>query len=457
MKLRYRRILYISFILAFFVITSITIIYAAGYSYNFKKGRIEKTGILYLESFPKNADISINGKYEDKTPKRFTRLLPDSYFVQITKDGYYPWQQNLEVKSNLTTFSRDIVLFKKTLPINLIEGKINTFQVSPNQEKIIYSKIEGNNEELKMYNTKNKSDFSIKSFNTQTYNRLEFIRWSPSQNKALFKQSIGDFNKYLIIDTNTLKIKDIFDITRLNFDDVIWDENNDDYLYGLRKSVLYQIDLFDNSTTSLLSANIQDFLVKNQAIYYITTIGRESYLNKNTLEDRTVSEAKQIKLPLLSNFKFKQSAPGFLTLLDHRTNDLFVINDQSFSTEDITRDILLQDKAKEVVWSQALGKIMYYNDFEIWVFDTQIRQKNLITRFSETINEVAWYPRHNYLFYQTKNTIRVIEAKNYDTKNDVELVSITAIDSMAIDGAGKNIYFKGSIGNQSGIYKLEIQ
>ena len=63
------------FITLFLLIAPILIIDATGYRYNFKKNRLEKTGILYLDSQPHAALIYLNGKYQDTTPTRFSRLL----------------------------------------------------------------------------------------------------------------------------------------------------------------------------------------------------------------------------------------------------------------------------------------------------------------------------------------------------------------------------------------------
>ena len=156
MNLKYRRILYLSFFAIFLAIAPALIIYSTGYRYNLKKNKFEKTGILYLDSMPKGAEIYFDEKYQGQTPARFSRLLPDQYLVEIKKNGYSFWQQKLEIKSNLTTFKRDVILFKKNLPINIINGEINILSLVPDQEKIIYSVINRGIEELKIYNLKNK-------------------------------------------------------------------------------------------------------------------------------------------------------------------------------------------------------------------------------------------------------------------------------------------------------------
>lgn len=457
MNLRYRRILYLIFIGLFLVIVPVLILYTAGYRYNFKRHKIERTGILYIDSKPKGALIYLNDNYKDKTPRRFARLLPDTYQVRVEKEGYFSWQKELTVKSNLTTFAKNIILFKKNLPINITEGEINIFAISPNQEKIIYSIIKQNTEELRLMNLKNQSDFLIKQLNNRIYNQLEFIEWSPSQNKALFKEIIGDFNKYLIVDIKTLKTKELFDITRLNFSDVGWDINSDNYLYALRQAVLYQIDLVNNSTRSLLSANISDFQVRQNIIYYITKVATESFLNKSVLTDQKISETQKIKLPSPSQYTLQSSTANYLVLLDKKNNDLFIINSESFAEADISRNIILQDKAKKIVWSKDSKNLLYYTDFEISTFNFSSKEKNLITRYGEIIREAFWYPGDNYIIYQVNDTIRAIEDTATEIKNDVKLTELSKINSITIDSDGKNLYLQGKAGTQQGIYKLEIQ
>jgi len=457
MKLLYRRILYLSFIGFFLIITPIVIMYATGYRYNFTKGQIQKIGILYIDSQPKKADIFINDKYKAKTPKRFGALLPDIYKVKVQKEGYYTWEKELEVISYLTTFAKDIVLFKKSLPINIIEGEINIFASSFDQEKIIYSIVKENSEELRLLNLNNNDDFLIKQFNKKTYNQLKLVSWSPNNKKALLTEVIGDFNKYLILDIETLKVKELFDITRLNFSQVEWDNFSDNYLYGLRKAVLHKIDLVNNTTRSILSDNIKDFEVKGGDIYYISKIGIESFLNLSIIENDKVSESKKIKLPSPSQYTLSPSTRDYLVLLDRMNNDLFIINSQAFTDQDTSDNIILQDNAKKVIWSENEKIILCYNDFEIWTFNFETKRKNLITRYGSIINQVKWYPGNKYIIYQANNEIRVIEGIESEIKEDLQLVEFFDINNFNIDDKGENLYFKATVGNQQGIYKLEIQ
>ena len=57
-----RRMVYASFIIIFSILTPIIILYTQGYRYNFKRGRVQKTGILIISSIPKKADVYLNNK-----------------------------------------------------------------------------------------------------------------------------------------------------------------------------------------------------------------------------------------------------------------------------------------------------------------------------------------------------------------------------------------------------------
>src|SRR3989339_2090055 len=208
MKIQTRRTIYITFFAIFFIIVPILILYAAGYSYNFKKNRIEKTGVLIVETFPKKSNVYLNDKILKKTPARFSHLLPDIYKVTINKTGYYSWENEISIRSGQSSFATNIILFKKSEPILIKSGKISILAGSPDQQKIIYSQIiNESQEEVRLINNNGATDLLISKFNPKTFDSLEFVGWSPDGKKALIKQIIDNFNSYFIIDTSTLEIQ----------------------------------------------------------------------------------------------------------------------------------------------------------------------------------------------------------------------------------------------------------
>ncbi len=460
MKLKYRRILYLSFITAFIIITPLVILYTAGYGYNFKKGRIEKTGILYVDSKPKEADIYINGQFSGKTDKRFPAMLPDKYQLEVKKNGYHSWQKEIEIKSNLTEFAEDIVLFKDALPINLVEGQIKLFVASPDQRKIIYSSISSTTEDLIIMDLKNKSTEKLKSYNLKNKPEIEFLNCSTEKNLMAFKVISNDPESYLIVNTQTNITSTLSNPPKDTFLNLDWGLDKDVFLYGLGQKGLYRIDQSSQKTELILSGNILSFTFDKNTLFYITQENGNNYLNKKVFgvnESEKLNDIKKIKLPINSNFSLRKSPSGYITLLDRLSHDLFIISDKSFESEDIENNIILQDKANDLTWSKGGGQVLFYNDFEIWTYDFLSQQKNLLTRYGQIIKKARWYPDNKYVIYLVNNKIGTIEANSSKIKNDTILAEISEINDYVLEDRGQDLFILGRAGNKIGTYQLQLQ
>jgi hypothetical protein len=107
----------IGFIALFLITTPLVVLYTAGYRWNDKKMRPERVGIIFLLSKPNDADIYLNGKLrKESTPARLRDLLPDTYEVTVTKEGFSSWSKKLPVYSALTTFAEGVILWKDAVP-----------------------------------------------------------------------------------------------------------------------------------------------------------------------------------------------------------------------------------------------------------------------------------------------------------------------------------------------------
>src|SRR3989338_2860476 len=71
-NLAWRRAVYVFFIIVFLIVTPLVVLYSQGYRYNFKRGKVQKTGILIISSIPKSADIYLNNQLvtQNQTPAR---------------------------------------------------------------------------------------------------------------------------------------------------------------------------------------------------------------------------------------------------------------------------------------------------------------------------------------------------------------------------------------------------
>lgn len=93
----------------FLSILGTIIAYARGYRLNITEKKVVPTGILVASSTPESAKIYIDGKLYGVTNSNIT-LPPGHYHVQIKKDGYSTWENNLTIKGELVV-KTDALLF----------------------------------------------------------------------------------------------------------------------------------------------------------------------------------------------------------------------------------------------------------------------------------------------------------------------------------------------------------
>src|SRR3989338_10734956 len=110
-----RKILFIWAVAFFLFISTMVLTFAFGLRYDFKSNRLVKTGSIVLRPNIE-AQIFINDELEGRTSflsSSFSKkqLLPGTYTVRVEKDGYFPWQEEIEVKEGLVSDFSRIVLF----------------------------------------------------------------------------------------------------------------------------------------------------------------------------------------------------------------------------------------------------------------------------------------------------------------------------------------------------------
>jgi len=451
MTLRTRRILYITFLLLFFIITPLLCLYAAGYKINFSKGFIQKTGMLVLDSKPEGARIFLNNKPQQfffkkyytkftgqeessyiNTPAKIKNLLPGEYRVRLELEGYWPWEKKLKILPGVTTYAEDINLFKKNTPLIILNKKITNTQISYNKEYIAAL----NNSDINLIKLDD-DEIINKTINNQASSGPV---WSWDSKKILLNTLV--LNDKLEVEKNLNKIiKNIYNPK--------WDLNNSNIIYYQNKNGLNKFDLKTSINETLFRENnIIDYLIKDNYVFLIRQIGRTT--NLEILKNKKL--IKSIKLPFSDAYTFVNPRNKFLNIYDKKYHILYLINKDLFLSplQEIISGVTISKWVKDDL-------LLYAREFELWLFDVKHNQKILLTRISQKINNIEWYPSNNYVFYATDYGIYNIELDKREKRNITELIKLENLKNMYLDKDGKNIYFYAKIGNQEGIYKLNIQ
>lgn len=442
MTLRVRRILSFIFIFLFLSVTPAIMLYAAGYRLGKIGLSIQRTGMFIIDSRPKGAKIFIDGKTPATwpgsifnknnfvtTPAKIKNLLPGEYDLKLELDGYFSWQKKLTVSPGASTFAENIYLFKNDLPAQIISADLESIRLSAgkNLTAVLFP------DKITFLNLSDESQKSIKRNDLAGKN----ILWSEDQNKIII-------DNYLY---NLANLNSALDLKKLapNSFNYKWSGNA---LYYQDKNSVYRLGSSNLPEKIIGNKIFSDYLVKNNRLYLIKS---GSAASLEVIDAAAGQSLKNINLPAAPNYSFINAEQNLLNLYDNAHKILYLID--PLSAYEPLAEII--NDVKTTFWDGANG-LLYANDFEIWFYNLETKNKTLITRISEAVDNVVPHPNKNYIIYSTKRAINAIELDEREKRNITELIKFDSIDSFIL--AEDNIlYFSGRIGNSEGLYKFLIQ
>lgn len=434
-NLVFRRFIYLFFILIFVIIVPLIILYTQGYRYNFKRGKVQKTGIFIISSIPKKADVYLNGKLiiGDQTPSHIEKLLPADYEIKLTKDGYHDWTKKLQIFENSTTFAEDVILWKNTLPIQIAKYQIINWLTAPDNKKAVFIT---NDRKIVSLDFNSKETYDI--YQANQYANPQILEWSNTSKKILIKSN----NKYLIIDTERYYIKPT-EINDDNYKLIKWNLNNDNSIYALNTSGVWRIDLFTKEKKLIFDKEVTDFLINNDEIYYYY----KDIVYKQRLTDSKNPEI--IDGIKCSDCHFLNYDFNKLILTNTESKEFFII-DPELKNKTISKE------AKNFNWLNK-DTILFYNDWEIWIYELNKKEPELITRIGSGINEALWHTDGRHIIFTSEDSLKIIELDNRELRNIINLFSGQKISHLSINSKGDNIYFSSLIQDQEYLMELNIK
>lgn len=438
MTLFHRRILYCLFFLIFFIAAPIVILLAEGYQYNFTKRRLEKTGVLFLESKPTKANIYLNSKLQkDTTESRLKNLLPNDYEVKIVKDGYQDWQKKLTVHPNETTFAQYIRLFKSAPVVkNIFSESIDIIsELANNLVAFSYKQDEKN--KLALFNLDTESTTELAELNFVP----EKLMISPRQNYLLASRE----DKIVVLDLVNKKIIDLSkQIIKTN--SARWSlADKDEILYFISPIGLFKINLTTQNISMVINEPIISWALIDKEIYYLSQEKTNVALKKMRLGLMTTEETLN-SFPT-SKYTLENLNADYLFLLDTGNNIFYLLN-----LKETTEKIKTFAETKYFKISADQNILLLGNNFEIFNYDLSKKEENIILRLSSKIIKSAWYPVSTHIYYLTNEGLKITETLKQD-KILNNLINKSDIKDFFGNADGNKVYYV----DENGLNVTEIQ
>lgn len=411
--------------------------------------KLQRTGMFDIQTTPSGATIYLNGKKQEslfgklsgrpsqiKTPAKLSNQTPGTYLVRLELDGYWPWEKQLNIRPNETTYLEDVYFFKKNSPQLLAETPEVLATAESNDQKSLA--------------LLSKKTLTIVSWNKPTETTSldvtiganQQLLWSPNNEKIV----AGD----LVIDLKTKTTTELKAFGQGTIGQVAWVDK--DLLYFQDRSGLNQLNLKNNEEGSILDNKIKinDFTIKDGYLYY-TSAEPKAYINIRKLGETQ----DQTKIKLSDNVIYN--------LINTPDNDLIIKNNVNNEAYLINPGILwLKNYETQFIGSLTAlrfvdkNHLIYANDFELYDWTKQTTNSKLLTRISHPILSIAWHKSNNYIIFATDKTINTLELDDRDTHNITTLLELDNLTYPIINKAGDKIIFWSKINNISGFYLLEI-
>jgi hypothetical protein len=444
MNLKVTRVIYSVFILIFLAITAFLIFYANGYTYDFTKKKIEKTGVLFIKSYPRNAEIYLNGKLQtNTTPTLINRLLPNDYQVTIKKNGYFDWKKTLTVYPKDTTFIEDITLFKNEFKYDkLLTGNFTKLLLSPSNDKVLLLEKNANRFSLWLYTFFTKASQSI--YSNDKVKNFELVSWCPTGEKIIAKE---DKNYYSINTENGHAIS-LSDFSKKAFDEVKCDYFNDNLVYAKTSDKIFKIDLLSKKIEIIINEPIIGFLPWQTKLLYITK-NKDQYLLKSYFNQKA---EEVLILPQATNYKFYPSANQEIALVNQDNQTAYLLNLEN------KNPFLGQLKnADQIEWHDH--NLIYWNKNELWVYYPKDNSSILLERSSSPIQNAFWHSGIVYVFSQIDNRLKVYEIDSRDKRNVLDLMTLSekTQNNIFVNKKGDYLFLITDKDNQPGFYSVQIQ
>lgn len=447
MTLVQRRIVYVFFMAIFVVGAPLILLSASGFRYNFKKRQLQKTGIIFLEVKPKTVKAYLNGKLiKDKLPLRLDNLLPNEYRLRLEKDGYGPWEKAVRVYEGQTTSIQYPRLFKNnTLPYLLVAGDI--VRALPNKNADIFLIVK-----------KDSAGFVISKYNLRDGAQTEWMRsareplevkWLAEENSVAvwFKDEIK------IVGQNNQPARSLSGmIAKDSLATLQVDKYKSDFIYYTEAGYVYRYDLKSDKKEKLLAQPVNGFYIDGNSIFYIVNASlKKSSVVKYDLITGTSKELFLIESD--SGYKLDDYTAGILTLSDAGEHKLLV-HDEKANKQDIIQ------RADYYRWNNEKTEILFGNEWELWAYEVESRQNEeqyvLLNRLSTSIDDAIWYTVGTHVIYASQGEIGISENLPLNRYKN-SLIQIESVKDLALDAKGETLFFAGKIGNQQGLFRLEIQ
>ncbi|MEO5928281.1 MAG: PEGA domain-containing protein [Patescibacteria group bacterium] len=427
----HRRILPWIFAIVFFVSAPALVFYTSGYRWNPKKEKIERNGTLIVDSTPGGARVLLNGRDTgETTPVTMQNVAPGHYDLRVERDGYSPWEKQLDVYPEYVTFANSIKLWKTSTLTPFTAQHVSSLEASPNDSFVAGLVTNASSSEIFVW----QPDGTLRTHRTFTerLSPASLIEWSPDS-RALLVESPTTTG----MDAWVITIRAEAAPTALPTGNYLWDGTS---VRGISGHSRIRVSETDGSFTRTdLGYGIHD-------VYGDVTL-RDATGTENLVLFQSNAPTRGLILP-----------PGEWRIAA-LNNKMVVLRDGnnwiSLNPDENAPSVhrVQGDRLRSFVTRQKTTYLLVSGG-ELWSWDPA-SDPELLLRQSQRINDASWDETGRSVLFATDGQVAVLDLDPRDGRLQTQLAALEHATDFAL--IKKLVLVSGTKDGQPGMWSVEVE
>lgn len=368
MKKIFSVIIHIFGVFLFIMVTGYALLTAYGYQVDLLHRNIIKTSILDIDNKVENISVFLDDKFiTDRLPVQVKNLKPGTYNLSVFRPGYKKWEKDIQIKEDVVTKTNDIIMIPEDMKnmADLINKDIKYTDIVNNGKYILFNNK--NSDKMHLYEFYDNENYSIDNIN---YN---------------FEDVTGDI---YFADSERIAIPYEANLQILN----LRDKNNTNIAVP---------DEFEDLHV-LFAPQLTAFYLNSGAIHSAEILENGSIKSNKLLYECNEDPLESLKVKKFGNSVFLMTE-----------NKLFIFENQK-----------VRELDENVIKGPVIeGSDIYYikKGNELIKLNIDSGEKQLLARFSSTINNYDIHETQKHIFLQKDGVLSVCDL---EFNNCFELINV---------------------------------
>jgi hypothetical protein len=264
---------YLSLALLVGLITTLLVAYGQEYSFDVKKWKFVRTGLVVIQSTPGSLPVTIDGRRLKKKTTYREAHEAGSYTFELTRDGFYPWRKTLDVIVSEVTLVQYALLVPRKPTTAVLDRRVGVSLQTASEDRHRWAYLVSG-PEAGVY-TLDIGGRPVRAFApaaatpTLPAETVTALAWSEDGSRLLVTTKLGEAVTYRVMsagggDVVNLTAKYKVALTGLQFSGNDWRT-----LYFLSPEGLRRVGINDEAVSDVLVAGLRQFKPVGGRVLYI--------------------------------------------------------------------------------------------------------------------------------------------------------------------------------------------